>query len=473
MTRGGRGLTSGARGGVALGICLAVLVAACAPEEEVLPGPRFDLRELETAAAAIGEDGQAASNVPAPQPPRTVPTPVYSVEGTPAPLRLPGMQAVPEWTHSGQNPSHNAPHAQLRPGPLSRVWSAEVGSGNSTRRRIFAAPVVAGGRVFTLDAQMTVRAVAAATGAVLWQRALVPAGETPGEVLGGGLAVSDGRLYVTTGYGELRVLDAASGTPVWQQRFRAAATAPPVVEGGLVYVATRDGLGSALDRDTGRVVWELEGTAAQAAVLGSGAPTVTRTAVVFASGEGDLTASLKQAGVNLWSTSVSGRRTGRAYSGINGVAGGPVAAGDTIYVATNAGRMAAVDASTGGRLWTAREGGTGPVVVAGGSLFVVSDEARLLRLDAGDGSVIWAGRLPLYTDERVRRRKEVFVYFGPVLAGRRLILLSSDGRMRDIDPRSGTLLRVTELSAPAAAPPVVAGGTLYVLTEDGRLHAYR
>ncbi|MGB0905299.1 MAG: PQQ-binding-like beta-propeller repeat protein [Mangrovicoccus sp.] len=45
--------------------------------------------------------------------------------------------------------------------------------------------------------------------------------------------------------------------------------------------------------------------------------------------------------------------------------------------------------------------------------------------------------------------------------------------MREVDPNSGSLIRVTELPGPAAMDPIVVGGTLYIMTADGVLHAYR
>ena len=70
-------------------------------------------------------------------------------------------------------------------------------------------------------------------------------------------------------------------------------------------------------------------------------------------------------------------------------------------------------------------------------------------------------------------RYAVFPHFGPVLAGGRLIVVSGDGYMREVDPASGKLLRATPIGGVAAANPIVAGRTLYVLTDDGRLHAFR
>ena len=66
-----------------------------------------------------------------------------------------------------------------------------------------------------------------------------------------------------------------------------------------------------------------------------------------------------------------------------------------------------------------------------------------------------------------------FANYGPVLAGGRLIVPSSDGTLRQFDPVSGALLAEMPLPGGAASNPVVAGGVLYLMTGDGQLAAFR
>jgi outer membrane protein assembly factor BamB len=42
-----------------------------------------------------------------------------------------------------------------------------------------------------------------------------------------------------------------------------------------------------------------------------------------------------------------------------------------------------------------------------------------------------------------------------------------------LSPQTGEVLGSVEFSGDAAVPPLVAGGTLYIVTEDGTLLAYR
>ncbi|WP_253949092.1 PQQ-like beta-propeller repeat protein [Mangrovicoccus sp. HB161399] len=465
--------SSGRTGQAAMAaVLLSLALGACSRNEEVLPGERFGLRDLDQAEAVLATGADTSAGQPAPQPPRVIPMPGYSVAGGAKAISLPAAQALGSWPQTAQNARHDAPHAQLRSAGLVQAWATPIGEGASKRQRLSAAPVASGGLVFVLDSAMTVSALSP-SGAIVWSKSLVPAGEKPGTVVGGGLAVEGGTLLVTTGFGRLHALSAASGAEAWVQDFGAATTAAPMVAGGLVYLTSRDGFGSAVDLKDGRILWQIEGSAAPASVLGSGVPVLSGNAVIFPFGNGELTSVLRQAGISLWSGALAGSRTGRAYGAFGEVPNSPVVSNGTVFVATEAGRLAALDAASGDRLWTSLEGATGPVIEAGGSLFLVSDEGQLLRVNASDGSTVWSATLPLFEAEKVKRRKDVFVHYGPVLAGGRLILASSDGLLREIDPASGALLRATQLGAPAAAAPIVDGNTLYILTQDGVLRAFR
>jgi outer membrane protein assembly factor BamB len=158
---------------------------------------------------------------------------------------------------------------------------------------------------------------------------------------------------------------------------------------------------------------------------------------------------------------------------VTDITGDPVIVGGRVYVGNHSGETAAIEAGTGQTVWTAEHGALGPVTVAGGSVFLISDQNDLVRLDASSGETIWTAPLPLFVDPRPRRREGIFAHYGPLLAGGRLIVASSDGQVRFFDPVSGAQTGSLPLPAGAAAEPVVAGGTLYVVASDGTLNAFR
>jgi outer membrane protein assembly factor BamB len=165
---------------------------------------------------------------------------------------------------------------------------------------------------------------------------------------------------------------------------------------------------------------------------------------------------------------------GSAASVISDISGDPVITGNRVYIGNFGGRTAAFDLQDGTRLWTATDGSVSPVWAVGNAVFLINDINELVRLDASFGAPVWRTALPVLEEgANPRRERRIFAHYGPVLAGGRLIVTSSDGLIRQFDPASGALVGQLALPGGAASGPVVAGQTLYVLSKDGQLHAFR
>ena len=67
------------------------------------------------------------------------------------PVQLPSPQANASWSQPGGSPSNNLGHLALGD-QLRKVWSADAGTGSSSSGRLSAVPLVADGKVYTLDA---------------------------------------------------------------------------------------------------------------------------------------------------------------------------------------------------------------------------------------------------------------------------------------------------------------------------------
>ena len=420
------------------------LLAACS-REEILEGERVDIRAPWGGGAVV--------------------------ENRVAPISLPGQSANANWTQrqgtSGARPRHPALSASPQ-----LVWSTPIGAGDSRRTRLTTDPVVAGNRIFTLDAHTRVQATST-SGAVLWNADILPPRGARGSASGGALTVSGNRLFVASAYAFVAALDIETGAELWRVDFDSPLTGSPAVQGDALYVNAADSTLWSLDVATGRIQWSLPGAPILSTVAGGSAPAIAGDLVIFPTQTGELTAARRSNGGLTWSTVAVGRRTGSALASISAITGDPVVDGNTVYAANQSGRVFAMDARTGATTWAIEEGAYGPVWPVGDSVFFVSDQNRLMRVNASDGTTIWAQDLPLYTSDHVRRRLAIFPQYGPILAGGKLWIASGDGALRGFDPTSGE--RVAELAIPsgAASGPVVAGGTLYVLGRDGALHAYR
>ncbi|MGL5011309.1 MAG: PQQ-binding-like beta-propeller repeat protein, partial [Paracoccaceae bacterium] len=373
--------------------------------------------------------------------------------------------------HRGATARHMQPHGSLSANP-QLLFAANIGSGNSRRNRIAAAPVVADGRVFTIDSNAQLVATAT-NGGALWAADLTATFDRSAGLSGGGLAYGGGRVFATTPYGEVVAVDPASGAVIWRQRLDASVTGAPATDGTAVYVAGRDGTSWAIDATDGKVLWTATGLPAAAGVVGSAAPAVGERAVVFPFASGVVSSILKTGGTVAWTAPVAGQRLGRAFAAIGDVTGDPVIDGGVVYLGTSAGRTVALSTSGGELLWSAGEGAMGPILAVGGSLFMVNDEGELVRLDQATGETIWVQPMPYFENDNPRRRQAITAHFGPVLAGGRIVVASGDEVLRFFDPASGALLGTVDLPGGAATQPALAGGVLYVVSQSGQLLAFR
>lgn len=427
-------------------LSLAVALSACNRDTR-LEGERLDIR------APFGGGAAATANQA-------------------RPISLPAPVANAAWSHrqglNGARPGHPA----LSTAP-QLIWSVPIGQGDGRRHRLATDPVVAGGVIYTLDSAARVQATSAA-GQPLWTADLTPPDQRSPNASGGGLAVADGRLYVTSAFAFIAALDAVTGREIWRHRFDAPVTGAPAVQGNRVFVTVGDSTLWSMDTATGRIDWSIAGAESLTTVVRGASPAVAGDLVIMPTRAGELTAMRRANGGVAWSSIVAGRRTGAAYATISAITGDPVVDGGRVYTANHQGRLAALDLQNGREIWSAREAALSPVWPAGGSVFLVSDENRLMRLDAATGSPVWSVELPLFQPRRRERNQSaIFAQYGPVLAGGRLWVSSSDGALRGFDPVSGAQLAEIAVPGGAASGPVVAGQVLYLLGRDGVLHAYR
>jgi outer membrane protein assembly factor BamB len=388
------------------------------------------------------------------------------------PVALPKPWRNADWPQAGGYPAHAMHHLEIGE-RLRTAWTADLGEEADEEQKILAQPVIAGGRVFAMDAASKISAFDANTGRRLWRVDLTPRREESGAI-GGGLAWHADRLFVATGYGDVVALEPSTGRAYWATQLKQPIRGAPTADAGRVFVITQDNQMHALDIERGTELWTHTGIAEQAGFLGAANPAIEGNTVVAPYSSGEILALRADTGAVAWGEQLV-RASGRfsQAGALNDINGRPVIDRGRVYAVSQSGRFVALDLRTGERVWERVIPSIQTPWVAGEFIYAITIDAEILCLSRRDGKVKWIRQLRRYEDPKARTNKGVISWWGPVLAGDRLLVASTDERMLAISPYTGDLIGTMQLSDKAALQPVVADGTVYIVTEDARLTALR
>ncbi|MBL8638879.1 MAG: PQQ-binding-like beta-propeller repeat protein [Alphaproteobacteria bacterium] len=385
-----------------------------------------------------------------------------------------------DWPQSGVMPAHNpqnlalpslhesgAQHAQLK-----RIWDTDIGQGASKALPLLPQPVIVGGRIFALDTDNEVSAYDAANGKKIWDRNIRPKNEKE-DVIAGGLAASPTAVFITTGYREMVALNPADGKILWKVRLTSPARAAPTIDGNNLYVMTVDNRLVSLDATDGHLKWEYEGSEETASLVGAASPAASSEIVLAAFSNGDLTALRVENGSVAWSYSLLSLagRGGMGSSTMPDAAGAPVIDQNLVLGASYGGRVAALDYRSGQTVWQKEVGSGKSLWVSGTRVFMIGASAELIAIGRESGSVLWS--LPLDQLSTHEHARNSLLWQGPVMAEGKLILASPDGVLHFVSAENGQKLGEIETGEKLASAPMIAGGTLYLLAEDGTLSAWK
>lgn len=373
------------------------------------------------------------------------------------------------WAQPGGNASKSPGHVELGQ-TLTRIWTANV-TGANPRARLAASPVVSDARVYVVDTTARISAFDANSGAPLWSNALEIDDDGKPSRFGGGVSATSANIFATNGVGDVTALAADTGTVVWKKRPAGPLRGAPTLSNGNVYVMTQDNQIYALRQTDGEPQWNEAGPVAASGIFGVGAPAAAQGTVIAGYSSGELAAYRYENGRSLWTDTLSRTAMSTSVSTLTDIDADPVIDRGRVFALGKGGRMASYELVTGQRIWEINIAGISTPVSVGEWVFVMTDEARLLCVARSSGKIRWISKLQRYNNEE--KKKGPISWYGPVLAGGRLIVASSRGSIWSISPAEGAASEVFDLNASVSLAPVVANNTLYILDDSGRISAFR
>ncbi|MCF8159825.1 MAG: outer membrane protein assembly factor BamB [Polaromonas sp.] len=312
---------------------------------------------------------------------------------------------------------------------------------------------VTGQTVALAGADGTVLSLDARNGAVLW-RAQV------GAPIAAGVG-SDGRFSaVVTRANELVVLEAEQ--VLWRSALTAQVFTAPLVAGERVFVLGADRSVAAFDAKTGRKLWQQQRPGEALVLRQAGILTaVGNTLVVGLSGH--LLGMNPLSGSTLWDATLAAPRGTNDIERLVDLVAGSSRQGNELCVRAFQTAVGCVDALRGTLVW--KRPAAGAVGLQGDELQVygVEGDSRVLAWQRATGEPVW-------TSDRLRYRG----LSSPLVLGRSVVIGDATGLVHFLSRIDGTPL--TRLSTDGSAievTPVVAAGTLVVVTRNGGVYGFQ
>jgi outer membrane protein assembly factor BamB len=310
-----------------------------------------------------------------------------------------------------------------------------------------------GNRIYCVDAN---------TGALQWQ---YPEDQPLTTYVSSSPAVADGMVFFGAYDGKLYAIDANTGKYRWAFDTRSTISSSPIIVNGTLYFGAGDGRIWALNSQTGVPLptWK------------NGLQFFDEVSGALAYGNGMLYAVTRDQVLHAISPAAARERWNYRLPG-NVLRISPVVSGEMVYVASGSNVLAFLSRN-GIRRWMAllpSEAATS-VAVGEDAVYVVTTDRAVYALDMRTGKGKWKSPPTLPYD----------VVAPPSLSGKLLFVGTLQGGVYAIDTETGVIrwsyqLRpsstntegVVERTSVAAAP-VIANQSLYILSDDGSLCAFR
>ena len=312
---------------------------------------------------------------------------------------------------------------------------------------------VNGDNVTLASADGVLRSFDARSGAALWQSANL------GRIAAG--VGSDGRLAaVVTRDNELITLDA--GRELWRQKLPAPSYTAPLVAGGRVFLLTADRSVSAFDGNSGRKLWNQQ-RPGEALVLRQAGVLLAVGETVVAGIGGRLLGLNPANGAVKWDAPIASPRGTNDIERLVDLVGRPARDGNVVCARAFQSAVGCVDAVRGTLLWTKPASGSVGVAVDEKYLFGTEGDGKIIAWRRADGERAW-------DSERLRYRELT----APLLIGRSIAVGDGSGLVHWLSRDDGSLLtRMATDGSAVATTPVLAGGTLVVVTRNGGIFGFK
>jgi outer membrane assembly lipoprotein YfgL len=328
------------------------------------------------------------------------------------------------------------------------AWTTKIGAVSFPLEIKVNGPVVA---LATSDGSVV--AIDARTGSDLWRS------QVNGGILAG--VGSDGRFVsVVTKSNELVILD--SGREIWRSRLLTQVFTAPLVAGDRVFVLGADRTVAAFDALSGRRLWINQRPSESLVLRQAGVLTaVGNTLVVGLSGH--LVGINPANGNMIWDAAIATPRGTNEIERLVDLVGGVSRYAENLCVRSFQTSVACVDSSRGVVTWSRPASGVVGLHGDDQQIYGVESDARIHAWRRTDGELVWSS-------DRLRFHE----LSAPLVIGRSVVIGDENGMVHFLSRKDGALLtRLSTDGSAVIATPILASGTLIVVTRNGGVFGFQ
>ena len=345
----------------------------------------------------------------------------------------------------------------------TKQWSAKLDFEATKSIKMVAAPIVADRKVFCVDAGGIVYAFNAKTGDEIWRRSVTIAGKD-GQT-GAAIAYDGGRLIVSSCFSECFSLNAKTGDINWRIKLPAACKGDSItISDGRVFLMCSNSTLQVVDIDNGKLLWTHSGITSDSVFLGGAGVAVADGVAYFAYPSGEIFALLVETGAPIWESAFPKFSISNAAQAFTHPKASPVVKDGVVYFVAANEQTAAYNAKTGERLWIKDYGGVQTPIVSGNSIFVFNSRSELVCLNRLTGNLRW---------KSILNSKNKHDWYGMILLKNHILTVSPEGNIGFVSVKNGKIERLEATGEAVAVNPIVADSTLYILSNDGEISAYK
>jgi outer membrane protein assembly factor BamB len=341
---------------------------------------------------------------------------------------------------------------------VKELWGDKVGGGKKqVKLRLGLGPAIDNNLVFAASDRGELVATNLENGRQVWVKKFKKMQFSAGPGAASGMVVAGS----TKGW--VIALEGASGRELWRTRVNSELLSAPAIGAKVVVMRSVDGRLHGFDAGNGKELWSVEQQVPRLSLRGTAIPVIAKDTVVCGFDNGKVMAVSLTTGDTVWDSALATPHGRTELDRLVDVDSSVDVVGDNVFATGFQGRTAMLALDSGQIWWAHDMSSYRGLAVDEENLFVTQSDGIVVAMRQRDGAEIWR-------NDKLKRRG----LSAPAVTSTAIAVADYQGYLHWLDKSTGALVareRVAKFRV--SSPPVAVGDTVVVLTDSGKLAAYR